>query len=75
MLNWVYFGLILRLGGPTVAGSSGRGLLRIRSRRLGGRATGGTGSSRLYRVVMVLVVLFPHFIHAFSSGCLIPLRC
>ena len=40
-------------GGPTVAGSSaflGRGLLRIRSRRLGGRAAGGTGSSRLYRV-------------------------
>ena len=40
-------------GGPTVAGSSaflGRGLLRIRSRRLGGRAVGGTGSSRLYRI-------------------------
>ena len=40
-------------GGPTTAGSSaflGRGQLRIRSRRLGGRAVGGTGSSRLYRV-------------------------
>ena len=40
-------------GGPTVAGSSaflGRGLLRIRSRCLGGRAAGGTVSSRLYRV-------------------------
>ena len=40
-------------GGPTVAGSSAflrRGLLRIRSRRLGGRAAGGTSSSRLYRV-------------------------
>ena len=40
-------------GGPTDAGSSaffGRGLLRIRSRRLGGRAAGGTSSSRLYRV-------------------------
>ena len=40
-------------GGPTNAGRSaflGRGLLRIRSRRLGGRAVGGTGSSRLYRV-------------------------
>ena len=40
-------------GGPTVAGSSaflGRGLLRIRSRRLGGRAAGGTVSSRLYWV-------------------------
>ena len=39
-------------GGPTAAGSSaflGRGLLRIRSRRLGGRAVGGTGSIRLYR--------------------------
>ena len=39
-------------GGPTAAGSSaflGRGLLRIRSRRLGGRVAGGTGSSRLYR--------------------------
>ena len=39
-------------GGPTAAGSSaflGRGLLRIRSRRLGGRGVGGTGSSRLYR--------------------------
>ena len=40
-------------GGPTAAGSSaflGRGLLRIRSRRLGGRAVGGMASSRLYRV-------------------------
>ena len=40
-------------GGPTNAGSSaflGRGLLRIRSRRLGGRAVGGMGSSRLYRI-------------------------
>ena len=41
------------VGGPTEAGSSaflGRGLLRIRSRRLGGRAAGGRSSSRLYRV-------------------------
>ena len=40
-------------GGPIAAGSSaflGRGLLRIRSRRLGGRAAGGMGSSRLYRI-------------------------
>ena len=40
-------------GGPTVAGSSaflGRGLLRIRSKRLGGRAAGGRGSCRPYRV-------------------------
>ena len=38
-----------RAGGPTVAGSSaflGRGLLRIRSRRLGGRAVGSRGSCR-----------------------------
>ena len=40
-------------GGPTAAGSSAfleNGLLRIRSGRLGGRAVGCTGSSRLYRV-------------------------
>ena len=42
-----------KAGGPTQAGSSaflGRGLLRIRGRRLGGRAVGGRGSSKLYRV-------------------------
>ena len=41
------------IGSPTAAGSSaflGGSLLRIRSRRLGGRAAGGTVSSRLYRV-------------------------
>ena len=40
-----------RTGGPTEADSAaflGRGLVRIRSRRLGGRAVGGRGSSRLY---------------------------
>ena len=40
-------------GGTTEAGSAaflGRGLLRVRSRRLGGRAVGGSGASRLYRV-------------------------
>ena len=40
-------------GCPTAAGSFaslGKGQLRIRSRRLGGRAVGGTASSRLYRV-------------------------
>ena len=40
-------------GGLIAAGSSaflGRGLLRVRSRRLGGRAVGGMGSSRLYRI-------------------------
>ena len=39
-------------GGPTAAGSSaflGKELLRIRSRHLGGRAVGSTGSRRLYR--------------------------
>ena len=38
-------------GGPIAADSSaflGRGLLRIRSRRLGGRAVGGTASSRFF---------------------------
>ena len=47
------FGAYSKAGGPTEAGSSGflgRGLLRIRSRRLGGRAVGGRGSSKLYRV-------------------------
>ena len=40
-------------GGPIAAGSSaflGRGLPRIRSRRLGGRAVGRSGACRLYRV-------------------------
>ena len=40
-------------GGPIDAGHSaflGRSCLRIRSRRLGGNAVGGRGSSRLYRV-------------------------
>ena len=39
-------------GGPTEAGSAaflGGGLSRIRNRRLGGRAVGSRGSSRLYR--------------------------
>ena len=42
-----------KAGGLTAAGSSaflGRGLLRIRSGRLGGRTAGGTSSSRLCRV-------------------------
>ena len=41
-----------RAGGPTDAGSAaflGRGLLRIRGRRLAGRAVGGRRSGRLYR--------------------------
>ena len=47
------FGAYCRAGGPTEAGSSaflGRGLLRIRSRCLGGRAVGCSGASRLFRV-------------------------
>ena len=44
------FSLYCKAGGPTAAGSSaflGRGLLRVRSRRLSGRAVGGRGASRL----------------------------
>ena len=52
MLRQVFFfGAHTKAGGPTEAGSAaflGRGLLRIRSRRLGGRAVGGKGSGRLY---------------------------
>ena len=46
-----------RAGGPTEAGSSaflGRGLLRIRNRRLGTRAVGSRGSSRLYRASQMM---------------------
>ena len=53
VLRLVYFGAYCRAGGSTAAGNSafiGRGLLRIRRRRLGGRAVGGRGSSRLFRV-------------------------
>ena len=48
----VLFRAYCRAGGPTAAGSLaflGRGLLRIRSRCLGGRAVGGRRSSWLYR--------------------------
>ena len=41
-----------KAGGPTEAGSAaflGRGVLRIRNRRLGGRAVGSRGSSRFFR--------------------------
>ena len=60
-------------GGPTEAGSSaflGRGLFRIRNRRLGGRAAGGKSSSRLYCVSYgdeVDVHCAQYFIH--SSLC------
>ena len=57
-----FFGF-LSAGGPTAAGSPaflGRGLLRIRSWCLGGRAVGGRRSSSLYRAnsSLALVVLF-----------------
>ena len=45
--------LISGAGGPTETSNAtflGRGLLRIRSRRLVDRAVGGSGSGRLYRV-------------------------
>ena len=64
-------------GGPTVAGSSaflGRGLLRIRSRRLGGRAAGGTVSCRLYRVRQgdeVDVHCAQYFVHSSLSPVLL----
>ena len=68
-------------GGPTVAGSSaflGRGLLRTRSRRLGGRAAGGTVSSRLYRVSQgddVGVHCAQYFVHSSLSPVLLFRRC
>ena len=52
----------------------GRGLLRIRSRRLGGRAAGGTGSSRLYRVSQgdeVDVHCAQYFVHSSLSPVLL----
>ena len=67
-------------GGPTEAGSAtflGRGLLRIRSRRLGGRAVCGSGSGRLYRasqgdevdvhciVLSTLLTLFSPLLYSF----------
>ena len=53
MLRLVYLRAYTHAGGPTAAGKSaflGRGFLRIRRRRLGGKAVGGKGSSRLCRV-------------------------
>ena len=66
-----------RAGGPTVADSSaflGRGLLRIRNWRLGGRAAGGTVSSRLYRVSRgddVDVHCAQYFVHSSLSPVLL----
>ena len=56
VLRRVYFGPVLA-GGPTEAGSAaflGRGLLRIRNRRLGGRAVGSRGSGRFFGLVRVM---------------------
>ena len=64
MLLWVISGMfgagwacvlrrVCRAGGPVAGGAQrylGRGRLRVRRRRLGGRSVGGVGSSRLYRV-------------------------
>ena len=53
MLRLVYLRAYCRAGGCTEAGSSAfleRDLQRIRSRRLGGRAVGRSGASRLYGV-------------------------
>ena len=65
-------------GGPTAAGRSaflGRGLLRIRNRRLGGRAAGGSGSSRLgFRVSQgdeVDVHCAQYFVHSSLSPVLL----
>ena len=61
-----------RAGGPTEADSSaflGRGLLRIRSRRLGGRAFGRSGASRLNRVSHSDEVDAQYFVNSpFSAG-------
>ena len=51
-----------------------RGLLRVRSRRLGGRAAGGTVSSRLYRVSQgddVDVHCARYFVHSSLSPVLL----
>ena len=59
-----------KAGGPTEAGSAaflGRGLLRIRSRRLGSRAVGSRGSSCLYRASLgdeVDVHCAQHFVYS-----------
>ena len=53
MISAGLFRAYCRAGGPTEAGSSaflGRGPLRIRSGRLGGRAVGRGGASSLKRV-------------------------
>ena len=73
----VLFRAYSKAGCPIVAGSAaflGRGLLRIRSRRLGGRAAGGKSSSRLYRVGHgdeVDVLCAQYFVNSFLSPVLL----
>ena len=77
MLRLVYFRAYALAGGPTAAGRSaflGRGLLRIRNRRLGGRAAGGSGSSTLYRVSQgddIDVHCAQYFVHSSLSPVLL----
>ena len=76
VLRRVYSGAYSLAGGPTAAGSSaflGRGLSRIRNRRLGGRAA-GTVSSRRYRVSLgddVDVHCAQYFVHSSLSPVLL----
>ena len=50
VLGAVFLGVGLVVPPRLAAAFVGRGLLRIRSRRLGGRAVGRSGACRLYRV-------------------------
>ena len=58
-----------RSGGPVAPGSQaflGRGRLRIRRRRLGGKAVGGSGVGRFYRVCAD----YTESVRVFASGFL-----
>ena len=65
------FQAYFRAGGPVASGAgafSGRGRLSVRRRRLGGRAVGGAGTSRLYGVRCLLSTSStPHLRQFFSS--------
>ena len=55
-----FFRAYSKAGGPTEAGSAtffGRGLLRIRCRRLGGRAVGGRGSGRPVKEMRLMCIV------------------
>ena len=66
-----------RAGGPTEVGNSaflGRGLQRIRRRRVGSRAVGRSGAGRLYRVSHsdeVDVSSAQHFINSYLAPVLL----